>query len=416
MGKSIYEILKLNPNNPEEWSEIETEYLPVDIEKITIGANTYTNYGAYWFFWEKTYVKSPSRSGNGSMPNINNISTFLTGHLVIDFSLISIDDYRSIMRTHYEQNEVIVQCYDTIYNRKISLKMYFATEERKKLYIINKSRLNGNTWEEFLMLAGVQDYQLEMIGTNNSLDTITVTYNLNAPAGVGVYDTVIGSVDIPKGGDFICGQDADYEVKEETFDDRYRFVCWQDINGYKYSDGYAYTANDNMVLYAVWESVEQKTLSYSYGLSAPMLDGQNPVYERQVKFGQSIGALPTFEQTPAVVIDEITYYPYENGAWYKTPTKAINSVPLADNELYWLETSTQIYLIYETKKYRAHYYIDGEFYVQSDTEYNTAVLKPQPFKAGYTLSGWYLDADYKTPAPVLMPPYNINLYAKWNKD
>ena len=106
--RNLIDILKLDPNIPEDFEIIDKEYRAVDIEKVVIGGNTYTNYGAYSYILEKTYVKSPSRSASGSIGNLNSYATFLTGHLVIDFSIISIDDYRAIMRQHYEQNENVV--------------------------------------------------------------------------------------------------------------------------------------------------------------------------------------------------------------------------------------------------------------------------------------------------------------------
>jgi uncharacterized repeat protein (TIGR02543 family) len=355
------------------------------------------------------------------MANINNISSFLTGHLVIDFSIISIDDYRSIMKSHYEQNETIVECYDPIYNNIATLKMYFATEERKKLYMLNRQRFNSGQWEDFLLLAGVQDYQLEMIGTNNDLTTVTVTYNLNAPSGTGNTTTVIGSQTVVKGGDFICGKDLEYDVLNETFSGRYRFVRWSTSNQSNasgdysnYSDGYAYTLNSSMVLYAIWETTSTKTLTYSYGISDPMTVDGKPVFTKQVKKGVSIGNLPTFETAPDVTVDNVKYYPYTNGGWYKTPVKAENSVALTSNTKYWADTDDQIYLLYDTVGYTVEYYIGGTKQTTSTIEYNTAIPLLTFYKEGYTLSGWFTDSAMTKPAPQLMPPYPIKLYAKWN--
>lgn len=421
MERNINEILQLNPNIPEEYEVIRTEYIPKDIHTVKIGGKAYTNYGGYWFFWEKTYAKSPTRAENGAMATINEISTFLTGHLFIDFSVISIDDYRSIMRSHYEQNEFVVECYDPIYNDIITLKMYFATEERKKLYMLNRSRFDGEKWEEFLLLAGVKEYQLEMIGTNNDLDTVTVTYNFNAPSDVGNYATVIGGQEVAKGMDFICGAGATYNVVDETFNGRYRFVGWnsnKDGSGQPYADGYVYTINQSVVLYAVWGRAENLTLTYSYGISDPMTVDGKPVYTKTVKYNQSIGELPTFDQSPFVTESSggvtTKYYPYTNGAWYKTSTKAPNSKPLTGNEDFWSTTDSQIYLLYDAIKYAVEYYVDGILHSTASVEYNTALPLLEIYKTGFKLSGWYLDAEYKKPAPTIMPPYPIKLYAKWN--
>jgi hypothetical protein len=54
MSRSVQDILNLKPNVPADWSVIDTEYIPKQIGSVKIGGKTYTNYGAYWFFWEKT--------------------------------------------------------------------------------------------------------------------------------------------------------------------------------------------------------------------------------------------------------------------------------------------------------------------------------------------------------------------------
>jgi hypothetical protein len=321
------------------------------------------------------------------------------------------------MRSHYEQNEFLVECYDPIYNKITTLKMYFATEEKKKLYTVHRNRFDNGRWEEFLLLAGVQEYQLEMIGTNNELDTVAVSYNLNAPSDVGDYEAQIGGQDVAKGGDFICGTDLDRNVVDETFDGKYRFVGWNDKpdgSGQTYLDGYAYTTYNSMTLYAIWETADTQTLTYSYGISSPMFKDGKPVFTSQVKYNQSIGVLPSFDASPAVVVDGSEYFPYSNGKWYKTAVKATNSVAVKDNDLYWSQTNGQIYLLYDTAKYTVEYYVDGVKHTTTSVEYNTGIPNLDIYKTGYKLSAWYLDSEMKNPAPQLMPPYPIKLYAKWS--
>lgn len=167
MGKTIAQILALSPE------ERKAEYATNDISTVIItnGTKTVTlrDYSTYSFVWEKSYVSSPKRASNGSMNNIQDCSTFITAHLKIDFSLISIDDYREIMKLVYSgSNEFIVSCYDIIYDRRISVKMYFATEELPKLWnIANKIQKSREEWEEWVDLVGVQGYTVELIGTNN---------------------------------------------------------------------------------------------------------------------------------------------------------------------------------------------------------------------------------------------------------
>ena len=107
---------------------------PIGIETVIIDGNPFTDYGAFSFLWEKSYVKSPERSGDGTISNLNSYATFLTPHLKIDFSMMSIDSYRILMRDLlYKKNEFLVTCYDIVNDTMTTNKMYFSTEEMLKL-------------------------------------------------------------------------------------------------------------------------------------------------------------------------------------------------------------------------------------------------------------------------------------------
>lgn len=123
---------------------------------------------AYSFFWEKTYVKSPERAMDGSMSNLNGTSNFITGHLKINFALMSIDDYRSFMRLIYKSNEFVVSCYDVVYNKRIpEINMYFATQEMPKLWtIVSKKQGGSEQFDDYVDLVGVEGCTVELIGTN----------------------------------------------------------------------------------------------------------------------------------------------------------------------------------------------------------------------------------------------------------
>lgn len=134
------------------------------IDKVTIDGNDFSDYGAFSFIWEKSYVKSPERSGDGSIGNLDSYQTFITPHLKIDFSLMSIDSYRRLMSLIYLKNEFKVTCYDIVNNRMTTNSMYFSTEEMPKLWTIVEA-ISGN--ENAVELLGVQEYTVEMVGTNN---------------------------------------------------------------------------------------------------------------------------------------------------------------------------------------------------------------------------------------------------------
>lgn len=418
--RNIIDILSLNPTIPQDVEVLRTEYRAVDIDKVVIDEIEYTNYGQYSFILEKTYGTSPKRSSGGRLSNLNSHATYITPHFVIDFSIMSIDDYRSIMRQHYQKNEFIVKCYDPIYNITRKVKMYFATEEMAKLYTINKKIWNKDEWEDWILLAGVRDYTLEMIGTNNDLDTVSVVYHLNPPTSTGLADATQGESEVYAGEELLIGGGTDFQ--NETFGGIYKFEKWttgQDNSGMTYIDNSAYTINADLVLYAQWVGQNEHTLSYSYGVADAMINDNSMSYvnSKTVTKGQSIGALPTFTAPDG----------YYNGKWWKTPVKTkkydesgkdiTDTLILKGNELYWADRDSTIYLLFDVLNFPLAFYIDGElFYKNTAVDYNSQIPYPTLVKNGYTLDGWYTDETYKTKFSGTMPKYAMSLYARWVKN
>lgn len=257
---SIREILEMSK------ADRIAEYKAVDIDKVIIDGNVFTDYSAFSFLWEKSYVKSPVRSGSGTIGNLNSYSTFLTPHLKIDFSLMSIDSYRILMNLIYSKNEFTVTCYDVVNNKDTTNKMYFSTEEMPKLWTIVDA-LNGD--ENAIMLLGVQDYTVEMIGTNNEVETATITYNLNVPSDIIWTDETQVSIEIPINLAEVVGDNAIIEITDTqdstkkvstrmssiTFGDKYKFKHWcenPNDTGFKYIDTDAYMFRTDTTLYAIW--------------------------------------------------------------------------------------------------------------------------------------------------------------------
>lgn len=423
-GRGVVDILRLDPNVPSDWEIIKNEYRAVDIDKVVIDGDTFTNYGDFQFIWEKSYVKSPTRSNSGAIDNLNSYATFVTPHLILNFSIMSIDDYRAIMRKDLERNEFIVECYDPIYNKRTAVKMYFATPQMAKLYTIAKKRLNGSEWEDFIELVGVHGYTVELIGTNADIDKLSVVYHLNPPADTGNADRTVGEDDVYQGEDIVIGGSASNFVAE-TFGGIYKFAKWNtSASGGEqgnYLNGYAYTINSDLVLYAQWEATTEHILSFNYGLADPSINEDTNTYEtsRKVVKGKSIGTLPTAE-TPTVKAkdlngEERTYTPYYNGAWYKTPVKAENSVAVKSGDLYWLNRDSTIYLLYDTIPYALNLWLDGDLYQTNSLAYNSPMNLPLPVKKGCRFDGWYYTSDFQknTKASGLMPPYNLALYGRW---
>ena len=429
--RNIEQMMRLSP------IQRKTEYSAVDIDKIEIDGNVFDNYSNYSFLWEKSYVTSPVRSASGAIDNLDSYATFITGHLKIDFSIMPIEYYRRLMQLIYSKNEFVVKCYDIVYNRTIKLKMYFATEEMPKLWTI-AHKLQTSTkeeWEEWIELVGVEGYVVEMVGTNSSLDTVSVVYHTNPPIENDFpidIDRTVGEENIYKGEDMIIGKGAiidDSKIQGMTYGGRYKFKHWVTSDGTVYLDGYAYTINDSIVLYAVWEATTAQTLYFQYGISEPVLvPNQNRLwYSREVSINNFVGDLPR-PSTPQVKYNDKTYSPYYNGEWWRTPTKVkkvdTNGNEVPDNDLivtsstkYWSTGDSTIYWLYDIQTFGILYRIDGVIQQSiNGIAYDENIPLPSFAKEGYTLDSWYTDDKYTTKVKGKMPPKNITLYARWVKN
>lgn len=263
---TIREILKKSPEERKQLyqaSGLENK----NIDKVKIDENTFTDYSAFSFLMEKTFVKSPTRSSDGSIPDLDTYAWFLTPHLKIDFSLMSIDSYRTIMKLLRSKNEFSVTCYDVVEDKDVTHNMYFATEQMPKLWTIAKALNGGDPWVELL---GVSDYTVELIGTNIGVQENYITYFVNAPQGTNWQGDNTVSKSHPANLTVTIGAtvfDGTYDeqgeqqkssVKNLTFNDAYKFLYWcekSDGTGAKYIDGNEYLFPRNIALYAIWNKL-----------------------------------------------------------------------------------------------------------------------------------------------------------------
>lgn len=428
-------------------------YKATDIEKVTIDGNVFTDYKAFSFIWEKSYVKSPERSGSGVIGNLDSYATFVTPHLKIDFSMMSIDSYRTMMNLIYSKNEFLVTCYDVVHNEQTTNKMYFATEEMPKLWTIARA-LNGEEWTELL---GVQDYTVELIGTNSQTDSVKINYYINY-SGASVPTTPIYSIDVFVGQTILIGNGVDFSQSywERTgynFDNAWNTKA--DGTGIKYLNGYEYrvgqtaidSATNTINLYAEWQSTNERTLYFSYGLGTPAYEYSNNVAITSIKFvpNETVGSaisranlkyrdqygneqaltdLPSSSSFPSVVLSEVVdgvtkqvvYYPYSNAGWHWTNVYVPGQSGISTSTVITATQDTTVYLIYHASSYTITYESNGGTQYANDTvQYGTALTLPTPYKHGYAFGGWYLDSGLTKAAPATMPPYNITLYAKWSE-
>ena len=401
---------------------------PIGIETVIIDGNPFTDYGAFSFLWEKSYVKSPERSGDGTIGNLNSYATFITPHLKIDFSMMSIDSYRILMRDLlYKKNEFLVTCYDIVNDTMTTNKMYFSTEEMPKLWTIARA-LNGEEWVELL---GVQDYTVEMIGTNASLETVEILYYDNDG---NLIDTATQTVD--KGTQALINY-AFVAPTGKKFDGWWNTKI--DKTGARYKNGEAVDLIDNLVLYPELTDTNEYTLSLNYGkgvepiqsvnaqpvLSVPILNGQTiatAIANANIQTTNGTFSFPENGTGLAEVeyeFDEETIkvngnQVYEFRGWYWT-SEENTATRVTGETAYNYAINRTIYQIYKAIPHTLTY-DTGTTDITLGSQslgYGETVILPTLARNGYNFKGWFLESG--NGAPTTMPPTAMTVYAKWEK-
>lgn len=380
---------------------------------VWINGNKISGYFSYGYHAVKEYVKEPERADNGSIQNLNSYATFIVPSLTISFKYMPISTYRTIMKLIYSMNEFTIKCYDTVYDKMVTFKAYFKPEDSPELFI--KSR----------RLLGVIDYEISLVGTLSSADTINIVYHLNPPADSGVSDQTQGSEDFNNGEEVIIGDNI---TLKDTAINGFKFAKWNsqaDGKGFNYIDGQAYTItmqdenNKTLDLYAVWESDLTFTLSYNYGYGQTALDENNEeLYNKTIVYGETYGNLPTTTPLPVEYKDE-EYNPYIALGWYKTPKYTSTSTKISSTDIYNIKGNTTIYQLFDVLSYTITYDSKGGDYTPKTVtqKYDSSIYEPpEPKKEGSSFGGWYTSESYSSDSKFVfttMPPKNIKLYAKW---
>lgn len=400
---------------------------------VTINGNVFTDYSAFSFLWEKTYVKSPVRSGTGAIGNLNSYATFLTPHLKIDFSLMSIESYRTLMNLIYSANEFVVTCYDVVNDKQTTNKMYFTTEEMPKLWTIVDA-LNGN--ENAIMLLGVQDYTVEMVGTNADMGEVDVLYYDNEGKLIeeATKQVIIGA-------EFVVGYDF-------IAPNGYRFDGeWKDERGTIRRNGDVIKVNQydadtmSFKLYAQVVPTTQYTLSFNYGIGKELITQSAGVVSNvTITKGETVktatekanltlsdGSVFTFPENGTGAKEVVyttqgggnrTYNPYIFGGWFWTPEGAIGT-RVYGTTVYDYDLNRTIYQIYIPLKYTITYETNtgGAITLQpQQVAYGSAISLPILNINGKVFKGWYFSdgtSDKEQQAPTKMLPFDITVYAKW---
>lgn len=432
----MLEILGMLPD--ERRDEYRVDTVGKEMQTVVIDGNEFTDYGAFSFIREKSYFDEPTRSADGVISNLDNYATFTTPHLTINFSLLSIDSYRTLMNLIYTKNEFRVTCYDIVQNKRVTERMYFATEEMPKIFAIARA-YQGEKWLELL---GVQDYTVEMIGTNADVEKVKVNYYLNSPTGEGQI-TPIYSEDVEFGLDFLVGLGSGIEsfvIEGYTFAQQWRLNT---PTGTKYANGSAYTVSHYDIstatinFYADWQELGF-IMSLNYGLGDTVYDREhNPIDKIIFKTRDNVGMaiarankdyldingqsvpLTQLPVSPPIYVkkkhkndDE---YPYTNKGWYFTSTIGEGSAKITNATALNISSNITIYQVFEPKSYNVTAMIDNTEFAQSKVPYNTPVVLPTPYKYHYEFKGWYLDKGFSQKFNGVMPPRSIVLYAKFEE-
>lgn len=115
----------------------------------------------------KTYVEEPTRSNDGSIPNIEDHDTFFVPQVKFSLKYFSIGDYQRLCRAVNSSNEFPVRYWDKQFGDFRTYMMYMKPEEMHKLYNVRTS------------VFGVLDYEIEFVATLNDLESYTVKYITN---------------------------------------------------------------------------------------------------------------------------------------------------------------------------------------------------------------------------------------------
>lgn len=137
-----------------------------NLDSVIIAGNEFKGIGYQGLLTvnSKTYVESPTRSNDGSMPNINDHDSFIVPRCKINFKYLKIEDYQRLCRILNSANEFPVTYYDKEVGDFVTHLMYAEPEEMKKIF-------NVGTY-----VFGVLDYDVSFIGTLNQRKEMSVTY------------------------------------------------------------------------------------------------------------------------------------------------------------------------------------------------------------------------------------------------
>lgn len=368
----------------------------------------------------KTYAIQPSRNEDFSMENINEIPTAEIPRLKINFDAMSLEVWKR-MKLAVKPNEFRCSYYDWEYDRVVTHKMYFATQDDVDV---------------FMQFAYRQEYYIatkktiDIVATMNLDNKVTITYNSN-------------TLPLRQETQSVYPNDLFYLSNAYTFSglkNGYKVTSWntsEDGTGTMYNLGMASTILEDLVLYAQWEINATRNLGFDYqnaNRQARDTEEKNWITSKEVTLNSAVGELPapTFYLTKndalVKVGDLIGWWniPYDwktNGREHdKWLQEQITNSQSGAIKRYTNET---IYNVDANISVFAHWLpiettltfdsMGGTVYEPLVKWYNANINKNDylPILSDKTFKGWFIDKAYTTPFNWIMPAENITIYAKW---
>lgn len=167
-----------------------------DLAKIWIGGEEFIGIGYQGLMTvnTKTYATEPTRSNDGSIPNIDDHDTFVVPRCKVNFKFFNIRDYQRLCRVLNSANQFPVSYFDKQFGEHRTYMMYVEPEEMAKIYNVGTS------------VIGVLDYEVSFIGTLNNLETFKVMYLPKYWNGTSLVDLSLKAIDYSASKTYYKGQ------------------------------------------------------------------------------------------------------------------------------------------------------------------------------------------------------------------
>lgn len=376
-----------------------------NIERIQIVSAKYTApmHRDYLFENKKVYVESPERTIVGNMVFGEK---FFVPYFTVSWNYLPIEQFNALMKVS-ETDEETVRYFDS-----------FSNEYKVGKFAIQQPKYSRLHFEKGKIVGAVG---IEMVfdGTLNDIATISVSFDLNGGYG-STPATIVGY----QGEDVVLPAESTSIVPPNG----YKISSWNtkaDGSGTKYAVGGWLSLSANITLYAIYEPSTSYVLSFDYGVADAEKDSDgNDITQKTVSYGTVVGALPTPVLKKIKYNGEEMQEPYTFNGWYtivnNNGTGAPQGTQYTANTVYNVQKNITLHAFLQGVLYYISFSSNGGTIVDSITQqYNLPIYEPkEPTRTGYKFVGWYTDNGTFNSKFTFnkMPPANVQLYAKWERE